>query len=126
MIGNLLKSIFSFPGLCSILEIEERSKFFEKGSFSHLIHKMIFIGDALLGDSLINVEDTHQIGLKVLSVLSASLDSFIMLQAKFKFQDALLKLQSDSRIRLSNRALFFIFKVTLIPCIRFKPRGVYH
>ncbi|KAK3607380.1 hypothetical protein CHS0354_022540, partial [Potamilus streckersoni] len=46
--------------------------------------------------SLFNVEQSHGFGLRVLSVMISCLDTYLLLQAQYKFQECLLSDQSDN------------------------------
>ncbi|TPX59754.1 hypothetical protein SpCBS45565_g07658 [Spizellomyces sp. 'palustris'] len=94
LIANLLKAFASFPGLIAILEAEH-GKAMGKETL-HYLMKCIILGkaDNLASDGPADViEESHIIGLRILKLLTSSLDSFILLQSSFKFQESLLAMQ---------------------------------
>ncbi|KND05189.1 hypothetical protein, variant 1 [Spizellomyces punctatus DAOM BR117] len=94
MIANLLKAFASFPGLIAILEAEH-GKAMGKETLHYLMNCIILgKADNHAGDGPADViEESHLIGLRILKLLTSSLDSFILLQSYFKFQESLLAMQ---------------------------------
>jgi hypothetical protein len=103
-VSNILKVFSTFPGISSCLEYEETCTF-DKGTLSHVINSLVLVDKNEILD-LICFEESHYtgssliiIGLLILSQLTQSLDSTILLNLKFQFQDALVRLHLDSRIQ---------------------------
>ncbi|KAJ3197649.1 hypothetical protein HK101_002077 [Irineochytrium annulatum] len=100
IVENILKALASFPGLNVVLELEANSD--ECNSFSHAIRKMVLLDRPRSDDFLITLEESHAIGLRILRLLSSSLDSFLALEVHFQFQESLLRLQDECRRRIAR------------------------
>ncbi|KAI9104653.1 broad-minded protein-domain-containing protein [Phlyctochytrium arcticum] len=99
LIGNLLKAFASFPGLSSIVDAEFQSSG-GRETFDYLMRVIILRKRPEKSNETIPdlFEEFHQIGLKILKLMTSSLDSFILLQCKYHFQEALLGMQAENII----------------------------
>ncbi|KAJ3208291.1 hypothetical protein HDU67_006913 [Dinochytrium kinnereticum] len=98
IVNNILKAVSSFPGVSSILSTERRQD--GDRAFMGVIGRMVLVDRRGFGESLVTFEESHQIGLRILRLLTSSLDSFFVLESLFSFQDSLLKLQEECRRKL--------------------------
>ncbi|KAJ3128808.1 hypothetical protein HK100_008957 [Physocladia obscura] len=94
IVNNLLKLLSSFSGLSEIITGD---KIPGKNSLLYLIHKLVILDNFVKNGSLLH-EECCRIGLRILSLLTSSLDSFILLESKFSFQTSLLKQQEEIRL----------------------------
>ncbi|KAI8803521.1 broad-minded protein-domain-containing protein, partial [Cladochytrium replicatum] len=108
IILNTMKLFSSFPGLVSALRWEDVKKSnlqdgsrsqTRNGTFSELMETVIIVDLKKERDPFFIFEDSHQIALRILMVVASSLDSFLVLQTKFRFVDALMRLQRASRLK---------------------------
>jgi hypothetical protein len=91
-ISNLLKLVSTFPGLTACLEMEESRD--SRGTFTDLLKSMALVQFSKKS-LLMTFEDTHQVGLRILKHLVASLDSSILLQVKFRYINYLVNELND-------------------------------
>lgn len=91
-ISNLLKLITTFSGLISCLDMEKSNE--NRGTLTDLLKSMAFVKFAKKS-SLITFEDTHQVGLRILKHLVASLDISIVLQVRFRYINYLVNELND-------------------------------
>ncbi|KAI8897017.1 broad-minded protein-domain-containing protein [Globomyces pollinis-pini] len=100
IIANVMKLFTTFHGLSSCLEYESHHSN-DKGSLTHLIESLIII-EMNRESSLITFEDSHQAGLRIFKHISSCLDSCILLQSRFSFQQSLVREINDSYIFLNT------------------------
>ncbi|KAI9340897.1 broad-minded protein-domain-containing protein [Obelidium mucronatum] len=98
MVSSMLKSLSSFSGLSAILEFEEGQPTQGNNSFIHVMHKLLLTDRPITNDPLVTFDESKQIGLRMLSLVTASLDSCILLQSRFRFQESLLKQQEEALV----------------------------
>ncbi|KAI8612839.1 broad-minded protein-domain-containing protein [Chytriomyces sp. MP71] len=110
-VSSLLKAVSSFHGLATILEQEE---FLCKkcNTLDRLIRELVLLERSKSGELLTAFEEGHQVGLRILSMLTNSLDSCLLLQQNYRFQEFLLKQQGNFRI--SNEGEFILDANSLI------------
>ncbi|KAJ2991293.1 hypothetical protein HDV02_003863 [Globomyces sp. JEL0801] len=116
IIANVMKLFTTFHGLSSCLEYESHHSN-DKGSLTHLIESLIII-EMNRESSLITFEDSHQAGLRIFKHISSCLDSCILLQSRFSFQQSLVREINDSYIFLNteqpNQEVFIIDENSLL------------
>jgi len=65
-------------------------------TISDLLDKLVFINSVDKMKSLFNYEQSHVFGLRLLSILTSCLDTMLLLQQKYSFQELLLRCQSEN------------------------------
>ncbi|KAJ3254152.1 hypothetical protein HK104_007239, partial [Borealophlyctis nickersoniae] len=94
---NTLKVFSSFPGLSAVVELERGTE--ERDTLSYMVRKIVVdAGRERSGDPLVTHEESHQICLRILKLITSSLDSFLLVQSTFHFQESLLRLQEQARV----------------------------
>jgi len=97
---NLLSSFRSVFEVVGLQDVPAR-----KPEYSHrhgpttvidLLDRMTFVDTTAKIRSLFNYEYSHIFGLRLLSVLTSCLDTALLLQNKFSFQETLLQAQADN------------------------------
>ncbi|KAJ8326199.1 hypothetical protein QVD99_002342 [Batrachochytrium dendrobatidis] len=96
-VSNVLKVFTSFTALSTCLCIESDNSVVPN-TFTYLIRKLVLLDTDVDNDWLVSYEDSHQIGLRILRLVTSSLDSLILLESTFKYIDFFWKLQDDSFI----------------------------
>jgi len=99
-IVNLLssfRSVFEVIGLQNVpVQNQEYSHRHGPTTVIDLLDRMTFIDTSAKIQSLFNYEYSHIFGLRLLSVLTSCLDTALLLQNKFKFQEMLLQAQANN------------------------------
>ena len=99
-IVNLLssfRSVFEVIGLQNIpVQKQEYSHRHGPTTVIDLLDRLTFIDTTAKIQSLFNYEYSHIFGLRLLSVLTSCLDTALLLQNKFKFQEMLLQSQANN------------------------------
>ncbi|KAJ3052354.1 hypothetical protein HK097_006475 [Rhizophlyctis rosea] len=108
--SNLLKVFSSFHGLAIVLALEGQ-KGGRRDELSFLLKRLISADVSHAAEPLVYQEESHQIGLKILSLIMSSLDSFLLMEATFQFKDLLTKLQRQVRIRRGRTPDLDVFVV---------------
>ncbi|KAJ3043748.1 hypothetical protein HDV00_004154 [Rhizophlyctis rosea] len=106
---NILRVFSSFPGLAIVMALEEGKG--ERDGLGVLVERLVCLDERRWGEPVVNCEESHQIGLRILSLITSSLDSFLLMQANFQFQEVLARLQERARIRKGRNAGQDIFVV---------------
>jgi len=100
---NIVNLLSSFRSVFEV--IGSQSMPIQKQEYSHrhgpttvidLLDRMTFIDTTAKIQSLFNYEYSHTFGLRLLSVLTSCLDTSLLLQNKFKFQEMLLQSQANN------------------------------
>lgn len=100
---NIVNLLSSFRSVFEV--IGSQSVPVQKQEYSHrhgpttvidLLDRMTFIDSTAKIQSLFNYEYSHAFGLRLLSVLTSCLDTALLLQNKFKFQEMLLQAQANN------------------------------
>ncbi|ORY51889.1 hypothetical protein BCR33DRAFT_712091 [Rhizoclosmatium globosum] len=102
IVSSLMKAVSTFSGISSILSLESEKTELDVCTFTYLIRKLVFVDSPVPNDPLITFEESYQIGLRILSLVTSSLDSCILLQTKFHFQESLLKQQEETCFTSDN------------------------
>ncbi|KAH6577024.1 hypothetical protein BASA60_004260 [Batrachochytrium salamandrivorans] len=97
-VSNVSKVLTSFVALSTCLRLE-RVQLNSRDTLSYLIRKLVLVNEQVDDDWLASFEDSHQIGLRILRLITSSLDSLILLESTFHFLDSLRMLQEDSHIQ---------------------------
>ncbi|KAJ3254298.1 hypothetical protein HK103_007268 [Boothiomyces macroporosus] len=97
-IANLMKLLTTFPALSKCLELEENSDK-GRGTVTDFFMSTILID---LGEEtqLISFDESRQAGLRILKHVVSSLDSLILLQVKFAYQESLYQQINDSYLKI--------------------------
>ncbi|KAH6587127.1 hypothetical protein BASA50_001406 [Batrachochytrium salamandrivorans] len=109
-VSNVSKVLTSFVALSTCLRLE-RVQLNSRDTLSYLIRKLVLVNEQVDDDWLASFEDSHQIGLRILRLITSSLDSLILLESTFHFLDSLRMLQEDSHIQTVDRRETLIFVV---------------
>jgi len=100
---NIVNLLSSFRSLFEVIGSQNIP--FQKQEYSHrhgpttvidLLDRMTFIDTTAKIQSLFNYEYSHIFGLRLLSVLTSCLDTALLLQHMFKFQEMLLQSQAQN------------------------------
>ncbi|KAJ3159385.1 hypothetical protein HDU86_001703 [Geranomyces michiganensis] len=94
LVGNLLKILASFPGLVAIVEAEKEV---EGRDTLHFLMKSVLLGENEgKGEAASpgRYDESQLIALKILMLATSSLDSYILLQERYKFRESLLSTQT--------------------------------
>lgn len=100
---NIVNLLSSFRSVFEVIGSQNMPV--QKQEYSHrhgpttvidLLDRMTFIDTAAKIQSLFNYEYTHLFGLRLLSVLTSCLDTALLLQNKFRFQEMLLQSQANN------------------------------
>ncbi|KAJ3147472.1 hypothetical protein HDU89_005295 [Geranomyces variabilis] len=97
LVGNLLKILASFPGLVAIVEAERE---IEGRDTLHFLMKSVLLGENEgKGDAASpgRYDESQLIALMILMLATSSLDSYILLQERYKFRESLLSTQTPAR-----------------------------
>ena len=71
-------------------------------SFEELLKNLVFVDTSERMRLLFHFERSHFFGLRVLSSMVTCLDTFLLLQTKYHFQETLLRLQEDLKLEDGN------------------------
>ncbi|KAJ3020760.1 UNVERIFIED_CONTAM: hypothetical protein HDU68_009986, partial [Siphonaria sp. JEL0065] len=99
MVSSMLKALSSFSGLSAILDFESSQKSLDINTVTYVIRKLVLVDQPIPNDPLVMFDEGSQVGLRMLSLVTSSLDSCILLQSKFHFQEALLRQQEHVRLK---------------------------
>jgi len=100
---NIVNLLSSFRSLFEVIGSQNAP--LQKQEYSHrhgpttiidLLDRLTFIDTTAKIQSLFNYEYSHVFGLRLLSVLTSCLDTALLLQHKFKFQEMLLQSQAQN------------------------------
>ncbi|XP_012936761.1 protein broad-minded [Aplysia californica] len=80
-------------------------------SITALIDRIIFVDSAAKIHSLFNYEQSYTFGLRVLSVMVSCLDTYLLLQSQYKFQEFLLAEQEANKVEDSERFICDVLSV---------------
>eukprot|EP00794_Sanderia_malayensis_P005435 gene5435-6114_t len=70
----------------------------EPESFQELLKNLVFVDSSEKMRVLFHFERSHLFGLRILSSLVTCLDTFLLLQSKYGFQEILLRLQASNKL----------------------------
>jgi len=100
---NIVNLLSSFRSVFEVVGLQDMPVCKQDYSHRHgpttvidLLDRMTFIDTTAKMQSLFNYEYSHIFGLRLLSVLTSCLDTMLLFQNKFKFQEMLLQAQVDN------------------------------
>ena len=92
---GLLSVLSNFPLFYQLLSSEVSSSETTPTSLDQLLDRLVLIDSAHKQRALLGYPESHLVGLRVVSVVTTSLDSLLLLQQKYGFLDTLLALQRE-------------------------------
>ncbi|KAI8923764.1 broad-minded protein-domain-containing protein [Entophlyctis helioformis] len=99
-VSNVLKIFVSFPAVATCLRLDPPDATADRNTLSYLVRKLVTVDAQVDCDWIVSFDDGHQVGLRVLRLVScSSLDSMILLQVTFRVQESLMQLQQESHIQ---------------------------
>ncbi|KAI8922174.1 broad-minded protein-domain-containing protein [Powellomyces hirtus] len=114
LVGNLLKVLASFPGLVAIIEAEQSTS--GRNTLDFLMRSILLNANANTGHepSPGRYDESQLIALKILMLATSSLDSYVLLQERYKFRDSLLSTQASYAEIIDETSLLrkFIYVAT--------------
>ncbi|KAI8822140.1 broad-minded protein-domain-containing protein [Fimicolochytrium jonesii] len=104
LVGNILKVLISFPGLCAIVAEEDKPTT-GRDSLDFLMKNALTDnkGSRRSDGTLGRYDELQLVALRILKIASSSLDSCILLQAHYRFQEALLSMQVNAQAKSGGR-----------------------
>ncbi|KAJ3019597.1 hypothetical protein HKX48_001962 [Thoreauomyces humboldtii] len=98
MVGNLLKILASFPGLLAIMEAEHGVS--GRNTLDFLMRTIVLDAADSCRDerSPGRYEESQLIALKILRLSTSSLDSYVALQERYQFREALITKHAATRL----------------------------
>ncbi|XP_048254918.1 protein broad-minded-like isoform X2 [Haliotis rufescens] len=76
-----------------------------------LMDRLVMIDSPAKIHSLFNYEQSHSFGLRVLCVMTSCLDTYLLLQSQYKFQEVLLQAQADNVTEGSDQTIVDVLSV---------------
>eukprot|EP00842_Homolaphlyctis_polyrhiza_P000608 jgi/Hompol1/1548/HPOL_005322-RA len=100
-LSNVVKIYTSFTALRTCLNLERQFPPTKQSeSFIYLVEKLVGLKPTESDSPLVSVENSHWVGLWILKLVTmSSLDSHILMESRFKYQEALLEMQMESFIQ---------------------------
>jgi hypothetical protein len=84
----------------------DSSSRFIPSTISDLLNSLVFIDSVEKVERLFNFEQSHVFGLRLLSVLTSCLDTMLLVEEKFAFQELLLRHQAENVVDESRGIVF--------------------
>jgi hypothetical protein len=113
---NMVNLLSSFLSVCEILEHDKQtpqdsddesdSSRFIPSTISEMLNSLVFIDSVKKIERLFNFEQSHVFGLRLLSVLTSCLDTMLLIEEKFAFQELLLRHQAESVVDKTQGIIF--------------------
>ena len=97
---RLLSVISSFPVLFELLNVttpQEATPTATPTTLFQLLDRLVLVDSAPKQHALLGYEESHLVGVRIVSVVTTCLDSLLLLQERTGFLDALISLQREER-----------------------------